>query len=127
MSIVLVIEDDVDQRRYIAAMLTNSGHDVIEAGDGEEGIQLFKSNPIDLVLTDIFMPRKEGLSTIMELKELSPETKIIAMTAGSRSLADALDIAMELGADIVLKKPLEIESLNDALKEATSKVLSPGR
>lgn len=123
MSTILLIEDDEDQRLYIAAMLKSLGHQVVEAVDGDHGLQLFGQHRVDLVITDIFMPEKEGLSTIIELKELSPETKIIAMTAGRRSFDNVLDIACEFGADLVLKKPIDMDALNKALHKALTEIL----
>ena len=115
MSTILLIEDSEFQRLYIKDMLNKLGHRVIEACDGEQGIKLFTEDTIDLVMTDIFMPRKEGLSTIIELKEMSPRLKIIAMSAGSKAMHNALEIAAEFGADTVMKKPLEINTLRDEL------------
>ncbi len=123
MSTILLIEDDVAQLLYIKTLLQHDGHTVIEATEGEEAIRLFKKNSVDVVLTDIFMPGKEGLATIMELRELAPATRIIAMTAGSRALPDALDIAVELGADFTLKKPLDKAQLNQAIGAALATVL----
>lgn len=123
MSTILLIEDDKDQLLYIAAKLESIGHEVVKAVDGDQGLRLFAQKTIDLVITDIFMPEKEGLSTIMELKELSPDTKVIAMTAGRPSFGDVLDIASELGADFVLKKPIDMDELNKALRNALSEIL----
>ena len=115
MSSILLIEDSKFQLLYIKDMLNKLGHRVIEACDGEQGIKLFTENTIDLVMTDIFMPRKEGLSTIIELKEMSPRLKIIAFSAGSNAMRNALEIAAEFGADAVMKKPLKINALRDVL------------
>ena len=115
MSNILVIEDSDAQRLYLKAMLNRLGHHVIEACDGEQGIKLFNKSTVDLVITDIFMPEKEGLSTIMDLKEISPRLKIIAMSAGSNVMHNALDIAEEFGADASIKKPFGIYELKDIL------------
>ena len=115
MATILLIEDSESQRLYIKAMLNSLGFSVVEAGDGEQAIKLFRKNPTDLVLTDIFMPQKEGLSTIMELKEISPGLKIIAMSSGSRALPDALEMAADFGADVCIEKPLEVSVLSDNL------------
>jgi CheY-like chemotaxis protein len=117
MSTILLIEDDKDQRLYLTAMLNSIGHEVVEAIDGNEGLKLFADHDIDMVITDIFMPGKEGLATIMELKQLSPDTKVIAITAYTPIYDGVLDIASELGADIVLKKPIDINDIYDALQK----------
>lgn len=114
-STILVIEDSETQRLYLKAMLNRLGHQVIEACNGKQGIKLFDKDTIDLVMTDIFMPEKEGLSTIMELKEMSPRLKIIAMSAGSRAMHNAFEIAVEFGADACYEKPFEMGLLKDML------------
>ena len=121
MTTILLIEDSEYQRLYIKAMLNSMGFHVIEACDGEQAIKLFDKTTIDLVMTDIFMPEKEGLSTIMELKELSSNLKIIAMSSGNKALPNALDLATEFGADVCIRKPFEINLLRDTL----SKCLDP--
>jgi DNA-binding response OmpR family regulator len=117
MSTILIIEDDEHQRFYLTSLLKKIGHDVVEADEGDLGIQKYQQNPIDLVMTDIFMPGKEGLATIMDLKRISPQVKIIAMSAGASSMNNVLDTAKDFGADIIMEKPIEIDSLKDSLKK----------
>jgi CheY-like chemotaxis protein len=82
MARILVIDDERIIRTIVKHALEEDGHEVIEAGDGEEGIQLYRKNPTDLVVTDIIMPRKEGIETIKELRRNYPDIKIIAMSGG---------------------------------------------
>src|SRR5687768_12074125 len=81
---ILLIDDDDAFRKVVRLALTSMGHDVIEACDGGEGLRLLKANSIDLVLTDLIMPDKEGIETIMEIQRMRPELKIIAMSGGGR-------------------------------------------
>ncbi len=113
MARVLVIDDDSSMRSLIRLFLEQSGHDVAEAQDGDEGIKLQKAQPADLVITDLLMPEKEGFETIQELKEDFPDIKIIAISGGGQFLDkdDFLRIANQLGADSVLSKPFEKEEL----------------
>lgn len=85
MARVLVVEDEEQVRDMIRQTLERAGHEVFEAADGEEGLAVFDTATIDLVVTDILMPKKGGLATILELRQKNPEIKIIAMSGGGRS------------------------------------------
>jgi len=92
------MEDERIIQTIIKRFLERAGHEVVIAGDGEEGIKLYKERPADLVLTDIIMPRKEGIETIRELKKMSPDIKIIAMSGGGKiDSQDYLDLAGKFG------------------------------
>ncbi|MCD6116509.1 response regulator, partial [bacterium] len=82
MAYILVMEDERIIQTIIRRYLEREGHEVVIAGDGEEGIKLYNERPADLVLTDIIMPKKEGIETIRDLKKISPDVKIIAMSGG---------------------------------------------
>jgi DNA-binding response OmpR family regulator len=80
------------------------------AADGIQGMKQFAKQHPDLMVTDIFMPEKEGLSTIMDAKKADPSVKILAMSGGGRVWnMDALPVALSLGADAVLHKPFRRE------------------
>ncbi len=79
---ILVIDDDHHILMMIKKMLERADFEVELASNGNEGLELFKSIPIDLVICDIIMPEKEGLETIMELKQDFPDVKIIAISEG---------------------------------------------
>ncbi len=84
MSNILVIEDDEQVSVVIKKMIEREGHNVLEAADGVEGLRIFRENRIDLTVTDILMPEKDGILTILELKKLSSSVKIIAISGGGR-------------------------------------------
>ncbi len=84
MSNILVIEDDEQVSVVIKKMIEREGHNVLEAADGVEGLRIFCENRIDLTVTDILMPEKDGILTILELKKLSSSVKIIAISGGGR-------------------------------------------
>ena len=115
---ILVIDDDVEIRTMISEALDRSGYETVQAPDGYEGMRLHRSRPADLVITDIFMPEKEGVETIRELKTLTPSLKIIAMSGGARFLdkTRTLHLAGMLGADLTLPKPVVLSELLDAVK-----------
>jgi CheY-like chemotaxis protein len=110
---ILLIDDDPDIRSYLSQMIEEKGHEVVEAADGAIALEAFKTTSVDLVVTDIFMPEKEGLETIAAIKKLAASTKILAMSGNP--LAGYLDIAKSLGADATLRKPFSSARLFEAI------------
>ncbi|MDJ0893667.1 MAG: response regulator [Alphaproteobacteria bacterium] len=109
---ILVIDDDDEYRAVTCQMLESAGFHVRQAPDGDSGITLYKSEPADLVITDILMPEKEGLETIIELRREDPTAKIIAISGGSLDPhLDHLDYAQKLGAQAILRKPFRRQDL----------------
>lgn len=103
-----MIDDDPDIRALLEQALTLTGHDVLLAADGGEGLACQRSTPADVVIVDIFMPEKEGLETIIELRQHWPTLPIIAMSGGGRSgNRDFLKQALQLGADRAIAKPFD--------------------
>lgn len=118
MARLLIIDDDDTIRRMLAKTLTKAGYDVLAAADGDEGLKQFRKNEIDLVITDLIMPEKEGIEMIMELKTDFPDAKIIAMSGGAQIGPDEyLKLAVALGAQRTLKKPIVRDDLLGAIKE----------
>jgi len=115
---ILLIEDDPKIRRMLRKMLERGGYEVKEASDGVEGLQMFRKEPADLVITDIIMPRKEGLETILDLRREFPEVKIIAISGGGRlSPEPYLEVAEGFGAIRVFSKPFDLEKFQEAISE----------
>ncbi|HSI08370.1 MAG: response regulator [Rariglobus sp.] len=113
---ILLIEDDTLLRGMLKDQLEEMGHTVTEAGDGKEGLVQQALAPADLVLTDLIMPEKEGIETIMELRKKWPGVKIIAMSGGGRvTAASYLSIASRMGAGAVLNKPFSSYELETAI------------
>lgn len=121
MKSILVIDDDADQRYVLKTMLTEAGYQVSEASNGKAGCQLFLKTPFDLVITDIYMPEQEGIETIMKLKKIHPNVKIIAISGGSQvdglDLGNVLDFALSLGANHTVNKPIETKKFLNLVKE----------
>ncbi len=108
MSKILIIDDDVSIRKLLRAMLEKSNYEVVDAADGEEGINQFKQYLPDLVITDLIMPGKEGLETIKDLKNIDPNSKIIAISGGGTVDPDMyLKLAKSMGASHVFTKPVD--------------------
>ena len=109
MARVLVVDDHESVRQMLRQALETAGMAVCEAADGEKALDLFRREPVDVVVTDIVMPNKEGIETIVELRRLSPRLKIIAMSG--RDTSEFLGMALKLGADHTLQKPFEMRAL----------------
>lgn len=116
MAHILVMDDDPNVRRVLSRMLERAGHDVTLAVDGVEGLRLFTEGAFDLVITDIIMPRREGLETIVEIRRQKKGVPIIAMTGYVGR--PYLDAAARLGACEVLFKPYDHHQLMDAVDRA---------
>lgn len=118
MTRILVIDDESLLRSTVCTILNREGFSVESACDGDTGIASVRKNPPDVVITDIFMPNKDGIEIVMELKRYSPEIKIIAMTGGGEArMMEISQAAQLLGADRVLRKPFDKDTLLAALKE----------
>jgi CheY-like chemotaxis protein len=112
MATILVIDDDEAMRRLILRVLGAGGHVLLEAENGQQGLKLLEEQRPDLIITDILMPRKEGIETIREVAGLSPGTKIIAISGGGGSdNLMFLDMARTFGAHAALAKPFRAEEL----------------
>jgi len=109
---VLLIDDDLELLRQMALAFTSAGYQVWAAPDGQEGLARFVSAPSDLVVTDIVMPNREGIETIVALKRASRAVKVIAISGGYRlGPADFLNLAQHVGADAGLPKPFRLGEL----------------
>jgi DNA-binding response OmpR family regulator len=103
---ILVIEDDAEVRDYLQSLLVRAGYDVRVAENGSQGVLMQESDPVDLVITDIIMPEKDGIETILDLRRGNPDLKVIAISGGGRLAPDNyLHSARLLGADETVKKP----------------------
>lgn len=83
MARILIIDDNDDLRTVICGVLESAGHEVVQAADGVQGIELQRRSPVDLAITDILMPEKEGVETIRDLAREFPALRIIAMSGGA--------------------------------------------
>lgn len=115
---ILVIDDDWQMRKVINEILSQAGYEVENAANGEIGVNIHRQDPVNLVITDLIMPEKEGIETISELRHDFPELKIIAISGGGRTGVNGyLSAAKTIGADRTLSKPFQLEQLLDAVKE----------
>jgi len=119
---ILVIDDDPELRRTMRRILERGGHSVREAEHGLAGLQMVEAERPDLVVTDLLMPEKEGIETIVELRERFPDIGIVAVSgAGGTDEGGPLVDAELFGADATLPKPFSV----DTFLETIEAVLAP--
>lgn len=113
---ILLIDDDPHLQMTLKIGLTRSGYDVLVAGDGEQGLKLLRDNRIDILITDIMMPGKEGIETIIDVRKLYPDIKILAISGGGQSgNITFLNMAKKFGAAGTLAKPFTVKALSDCV------------
>ena len=118
MAEILIIDDEPGVLGFLREVLEDAGHSVAEAPDGETALRQFMRAPSDLVITDIFMPRMDGIELLGYLRTLSPGVRILAISGGGLfSPAQALKDATHLGADRILQKPFSKEEVLKIVNE----------
>jgi CheY-like chemotaxis protein len=128
MARILIIDDEDELRSMLRQMLEQAGHEVTEAVNGAEGIQIYERDAPDLIITDIIMPEKEGVETIIALRRANPDLPIVAISGGGRLEAtDFLSMAKKLGARHTLAKPFRRDQLLDAVRQCLPEGLITGR
>jgi DNA-binding response OmpR family regulator len=121
MALVLVIDDEEEVRRVVEVMLKNAGHDVVLAVDGNDGLRQFRQRHFDLVICDVFMPNKEGIATLQELRRLNSTVPVIMMSGVAPTTADYLAMARSLGATRTIQKPFRYSQLRRVVEECLSR------
>ena len=124
---ILVVDDDAGIRRALVEILTRAGHEVTQASGGAEACRISHEAALDLVIVDLFMPEKDGIETILELRTFAPGMPIIAMSGGGADEGgfDLLSAAELLGAALSIEKPFTpaqiLEVVRKALGDGTRK------
>jgi DNA-binding NtrC family response regulator len=114
---ILVIDDDDQIREMIRVVLEDEGYTVYLSSDGDEVTEMYKDDPVDLIITDIIMPEKDGMEIISQFRKEHPNVKIIAISGGGKIKAESYLVAAEsLGALKTLSKPFDIMELVDIVK-----------
>ena len=113
MARILVIDDEKIVRDMLRNLLQHAGYQVTEAPGGDEGLRLYRAESPDLLITDVYMPGKNGIQVIKEVREKEPDAKIIAIAAHA---LEALPLAKEAGADRGIGKPFDVHELLSAVK-----------
>jgi len=122
MARILLIEDSAKTLTLLTRALQGEGHAVAAAADGHEGLRLLARESFDLVLTEIVMPRRDGIEVLRAAQRLPAPPKVIVLDhpfsgthPGTRP--DYLRMALELGADRALARPLRLHALEAAVDE----------
>ena len=111
---ILIVDDEQSLLTSMQRDLREleSEFDIYTATNGNEASNIMEKSEIDLLITDIFMPEKEGIELIREIKTSYPITKIITMSGGGiRGGIDYLEVAKQLGSSCILKKPFTRDEL----------------
>ena len=119
MARILIVDDEEMDRVLESEILRAAGYDLSFAEDGEAALELCERNNVDLVITDLAMPKSSGLRFIRELREAGLTMPVIAVSGWAK---DQLDLAERYGADFILGKPLDGDALLDAVDKALRSV-----
>jgi DNA-binding NtrC family response regulator len=115
---ILVIDDEPTALDLLRRILEMNGYEVAVAKNGQEGVELFEQHPCDLVITDMVMPIKDGLQTILDLRMEAPELPVIAISGGGTiSKERYLAVAGYLDRVITIAKPFTIEQIVEAVEK----------
>ena len=122
MAHILLIDDDEQFRAMLAQMLSADAHKVTEGRDGGEGLRLALQIKPDLIITDILMPHKDGIETILALTQAGSKIPVIAISGGRRSISAEfnLESASMIGVKATLAKPFARADLRLAIQRALS-------
>jgi CheY-like chemotaxis protein len=116
---VLIVDDNTALRESLQLVLSQAGYEVETARDGGEAVQVQASHPADVLLTDIFMPDRDGIETIQLFRSRYPAMGIIAMSGDAHFpvQTDYLQVAEVAGANFTLRKPFKPQALLEKLRE----------
>ncbi len=115
MASILIIDDEEIIRALLRSVLEGAGYEVTEAANGRIGLELYRQNPRDLVITDILMPELNGLDMLLELTREFLRAKVIAIS-GAGEERNVLDVAKLLGARQTFQKPFSVSKLLGAVR-----------
>ena len=113
---VLVVEDETNLRKVLATMLRRTGYEVVVAADGEEGLGAFQKSKIDIVITDLIMPKVGGMELLKAINATAPEVPVIIITA--HGTVDSAVEAIKLGAFDYITKPFDQAELQSVIAKA---------
>jgi CheY-like chemotaxis protein len=123
MARILIIDDEPRILSLLREMLESAGHLVVEAQDGAVALRWWRDHSheqtIDLIITDILMPEKDGIEVIQQIRQLAPNTKVIAISGHSEVVRiPFLEVAKRLGAVRTISKPFTMQTLLNAVQAA---------
>jgi len=113
---VLVVDDDADVCESLKLALEVEGHVVATAQNGREA--LASRSPVDVLITDLFMPEADGFETIQGFRKIHPKARIIVVSGGAKlTKADYLSVAEAFGVDVTLRKPVDPAELSRTIRK----------
>ena len=118
MARILIIDDDRAIRTVLKRLLASAGHEVVEAFDGADGMQVLHQKPADLVITDIQMPRKSGTEVIADVRREFPDTGVMAMTASG---GEGVSLLATMDVERVFVKPFRTKEVLEAVQDVIRK------
>lgn len=110
---VLLVEDDEDNRELMAEVLATSGYEVVPAASGPEALAALSNGPVDVIVTDVGMPGMGGLELAAAAKAAAPAVPVVVVTGW----AEREDIASAPAVDVVLVKPVDPDTLAQAVSD----------
>ena len=116
---ILIVEDEKSMREVLKILLAGEGYDVTAAADSVDGMNLLNRDIFDMVITDIKMPKINGFEILKKVREISPDTLVIMITAFGTT-ESAIE-AMQLGAYDYIHKPFKIDEIRVVVKKALEK------
>ena len=120
---VLIVDDSISARFFIRSCLPDTDLEVREAGDGMEGLTVFRDFQPDVTFIDLTMPVMDGFQALQAIREISPDARVVVLTADVQK--KTVERILSLGAFLFLKKPPRKEEIQAALGQALEEVSTP--
>ena len=118
MTRILVADDDQEVRAALRVALEVEGYEVEVVPNGERAMQAHEKRPADVLITDLFMPERDGFETLMSFRARNPRMRIVVISGWkSAHKADHLAVALQAGANVILRKPFTPGELLDKLRD----------
>ena len=117
MANVLVVDDEADVRAVLQRMLTHMGHQVWDAADGAEALQLLEAVRFDLVITDVYMASVDGMELLVRIQQRGVPVPVVVISGGGfMSTDEVLKMAASCGAVATLDKPFTLDELHETIE-----------
>ncbi len=120
---ILIVDDEPNIRESLQIILSKHGYDVDIACDGLDALEKFKAAPFDVVITDIVMPKEDGMGLVLQLRNISARVKLITMSGGGKYVDPVtyLNMSKALGVDFCFTKPIDNEYLINTIEKLLMK------
>ena len=128
MAVILLLDDDEMLRGLLAEILQEEGHTIIQSENGLAAFNIANMGAVDLMITDLYMPRVDGLEAILNARKDRPEVPIIAMSAGGTYVkTDFLIETKKFGVREVLHKPFHPQAFRETVRKVLGESNAPVR